>query len=102
MCLQDEIRTLLTDHNKFDLELYEYAQSLMALRIKFIGPMITVAHEEAHIVPLSTSTMDPYLTVHSRQCPSFPEATHRNSMLLSAKYKSSVGFFQPPGHKGPF
>jgi hypothetical protein len=94
---QDEIRTLLTEINKFDLELFAYAQSLMAYRLKFLAPTVesvkTQLGLDAH---LNTVVSAEVFNQHKDQCAAL------DAQLSPEFRKKYVGVFQPPGHKGPF
>lgn len=95
--MQEEIRRILTEINKYDIELFEYAQSLWAYRLKFISPLVLNIKKQlgldSHMNTVSNT--DIYNT-NKNQC-----------MLLDTTIKPKfrkeyIGIFQPPGHKGPF
>lgn len=69
--------------NALDRELFDYAQSLMALRLKEV---LTITSSSSHsILPLRVSTAN---------CAVRPAET-------ATKFRQLFGIFQPPGHKGP-
>eukprot|EP01035_Chromulina_nebulosa_P018315 gene18315-24002_t len=68
--------------NRYDIELYEYALTLAAKRLKLI-PIIT-----DDITNNLTNELN-----HSIHC-------RRNKFPI--ELKESIGIFRPPGHKGPF
>lgn len=93
---QEEIRNVLTELNKYDIELFEYAQSLMAYRLKFIAPAVLSVKAglgmDSH---LNTVVSQEVFNKHHAQCAAL-------DVKLSPELKKHVGIFQPPGHKGPF
>jgi hypothetical protein len=76
----DAIVEELTVLNKFDIELYEYAKSMAARRLKLVqGVVDKVARENP--------------------TPNLEKDCNR---YLPAPHDSLIGIFRPPGHKGPF
>ncbi len=113
---QEDIKKQLAERNQLDLELYEYAQSLISLRLKYLIPIYNAAkahamekfHKEGgpalgHLRSLTTSThkSSHQFSPNTFECSvSIKDVRHRKS-VLSSKYKGIMGVFQPPGHKGP-
>lgn len=94
---QEEIRVMLTEINQFDIQLFEYAQTLMAYRLKFIPPTVlsikTQLHMDSH---LNTVVSEEVFNQHSAHCNAL------DATISRADRRKYVGIFQPPGHKGPF
>ncbi len=91
-----EIRKELTEINSYDLRLWEYAQSLMALRLKMVVPIVNEVKRE---LGLNThrntlSAQDIKKAVDTGMCSSL-------DINLTAAQKKSFGIVRPPGHKGP-
>lgn len=104
----------MRERNQLDLELYEYAQSLISLRLKFLIPLYTAAKSHAmekfhsnlgQSVPVSQlrslTTSDHQFDLSSFQCSVTPKDVQHRKTLLAGKYKKVMGVMQPPGHKGP-
>lgn len=72
---EEELRERLQDINKMDLELYEFAKSLAAVRLKELHGSYGNCSQEV-------------------LCPHIPHS-------FVSKNKNLFGVFQPPGHKGP-
>jgi hypothetical protein len=73
----------LAEMNKFDLQLFEYAKSLVALRLMEFKKIV------------ETAAMDtPDNQGKSMHCKAVPG----NFLVVHKPY---FGVFQPPGHKGP-
>ena len=94
---QEEIRAMLTEINTFDLQLFEYAKTLLAYRLKFIPPTVlsikTQLSLDSH---MNTVVSEEVFAKHKDQCGALDSA-------LDPEFKRKyLGIFQPPGHKGPF
>jgi hypothetical protein len=76
---EEAMRKLLAELNAWDLQLYSYAQSLAALRLKEVQSIV----EEA--------TPD---HIHHSKCTT-------NASRVVMEYRKLFGVFQPAGHKGP-
>lgn len=91
------MRKILTEMNALDLELYEYAQTLMAYRLKFIPPTVLKVKAQLGLDShLNTVVSKEIFEQKKDQCAAL------DSSLSPAFKKKYVGIFQPPGHKGPF
>lgn len=87
----------MTEINKYDIELFEYAQSLMAYRLKFVAPTVENVKKQLGLdAHLNTVVSGDVYAQHKHQCAAL------DSKLDPDFRKRYVGIFQPPGHKGPF
>lgn len=75
---------MLRKMNALDIQLFEYAQSLVALRLKEVLSMVRSPAPPSHFPA----------RVNKDQC------VHGGLGVIH-KYKNSFGVFQPKGHKGP-
>lgn len=73
----------LEELNSLDLKLYQYAESLVALRLREIKQIFAKVKDKA-----------PRNKQLEKSCNPIP-------MTLIMRYKPYFGVFQPPGHKGP-
>lgn len=78
---QSELRKQLIAMNAFDIELYQYAKDLVALRLKQLSPLSRDSPEEEEKGAAET-------------CSPLP-------MAFLSQQRQNFGVFQPPGHKGP-
>lgn len=91
-----EMRALLASINTYDLQLWDYAQSLLAYRLKFIAPIVDEVKKDLG------------LSVHSHvsdRVQASPEDTQMCQTLtqeMTAQMKTEIGVFRPPKRKGPF
>jgi hypothetical protein len=83
LAMQAEISKELEVLNKLDLELYDYAQSLLARRLKEIVPLVEKAKSHAH----------------DRQ---YLKSCSKQHYLVPREMNSYLGVVRPQGHKGPF
>merc|ERR1712146_295974 len=90
-----EIKKLLTELNHWDIKLFEYAQSLLAYRLKFVLPVVDQVKMELG------------LSVHSHVAGRVQtsredgEVCKARTMALPQELKKELGVFQPPKHKAP-
>lgn len=113
---EDTLRDgILREINKWDLMLWDYAQQLMAYRLKLIIPTInsavkaelgldshrdsislTTLHQHNHQSASHTAGLGKYIA----QCKADKEELDK-MMGKKGILHSKLGIFQPPGHKGP-
>lgn len=84
------VRLALAEANRLDLLLWEYAQSLLARRLR----VVQLAAAEAHRVGAFVEEK----TAHA-QCGAHSHSVHGR---LDKDLVAQLGIFRPPGHKGPF
>lgn len=80
---EEDMRKILTQLNQFDIELYQYAQSLVALRLK-------------EVTSLAAASAD-----HANRVRTIPSDCVHDAMGIVVRNKKMFGVFQPKGHKGP-
>lgn len=84
--------------NNYDLQLFDYAQSLMAYRLKLIVPIVNEVKKDlglnAHQNALSVNDLKKKQQQH-------PECDNLD-FRISDEQKKSLGVIRPAGHKGPF
>lgn len=88
--MQEELKQQLLEMNKYDIRLFEFAQSLMAYRLKLISPLVTDVNNY-----IANGDSENYNKRVSQQC-----VLHNRPEILRT-YKNDIGVFQPPGHKAP-
>jgi len=100
---EEAVKKLLVEVNKYDLLLYEYAQELMAYRLKLIPPAVLGVKKQLGLDShMNVVVLDPK-TQHSDHMRSIKNQCDAGNYPISGALKSQwVGIFQPPGHKGPF
>ena len=84
------VRQALSEANRLDLLLWEFAQSLLARRLR----VMQLAAAEAHRVGGYADEK----TAHA-QCGAHSHSVHGR---LDKDLVAQLGIFRPPGHKGPF
>jgi len=93
-----QIKEELIKMNYYDLQLWDYAQSLMAYRLKLIVPMVQQVKKDlglsAHQNVLSSKDLVKMSNKHD-EC-------NNLDFKLNADQKKNVGVIRPAGHKGPF
>lgn len=77
-----EITKKIEDMNALDIELYEFAKSMVAKRLKLIPSLV----KKSTTASSNDSKLLKACQAHAR---------------LPSSLKSSIGIFRPPGHKGP-
>lgn len=88
---------MLKEINQYDLQLFAYAQSLMAYRLKFLSPTVESVKAQLGLDShLNTVVSGEVYNKHKDQCAAL------DSQLSPEFKKKHIGIFQPPGHKGPF
>lgn len=96
------MRKLLTNLNQFDLKLFDFAQSVVALRLKHIKPIMELVNPHRTALRSSelvhTAHQQPYQTHLSELSCRVNEAQAR---MFLKNYHSVLGVFRPQGHKGP-
>ena len=84
------VRAIITEINRLDLLLWEFAQSLLARRLRIVQLVASEAHK-----------LGQFADDHSAhvQC-----GAHSHSVQgrLDKDLASQLGIHRPPGHKGPF
>ena len=87
---EEKLRAEIAKFNAYDLQLWEFAQSLLARRLRVLQGLATSAHKAG-----------PYgddKTAHA-QCGAHSHSVHGR---LEKDLSAQLGVFRPPGHKGPF
>ena len=118
---ESEIRAMLTDINKFDLELYEYAKTLVNKRLPIIMSAMEITRQQAKM-PSSSSYNNIYLSQFLNETnnfvPKFTNTHHEqlHNKIISLKtilgpyqcdshittpMKDSLKIIRPPNHKMP-
>eukprot|EP01031_Cornospumella_fuschlensis_P027526 gene27526-33248_t len=82
---ETDLREQLRRLNTLDIQLFEYAQSLVALRLKEVLRMVQSPQPHTAHIPIA---------VARKQCID-------EGLGVIHKYKRYFGVFQPKGHKGP-
>jgi hypothetical protein len=77
---------LLRELNKYDLALWEYAQTLAHTRLQSIPGLVQSAHKQG-------------VLRDNAQC--LGAHTASSSFQLPSELHSAIGVKHPPGHKGP-
>jgi hypothetical protein len=114
------LKKKLAERNKFDMELYEYAQSLISLRLKFLIPIYQAAKAHAmkkfqnngdhsasspahlrSLQAIASESSNHNFNIENFECSVTSQDVQHRKTLLSSKYKKIMGVLQPPGHKGP-
>lgn len=92
--------------NYWDLKLYEYIQSLQALRLKHVMPIVQEVKNGAQHVTVDGV----HGGGHFRQLSSLDGSGSKKMMcaryeaeikVFTKKYSHEFGIFRPAGHKGP-
>lgn len=92
--LQLGSESILKSINEYDMRLWDYALSSLALRVPLIPSIVRTALEDSSVpqpVMSEESISSPDSTVKSKVPPS-----------LNPLLQEYIGIFRPPGHKGPF
>lgn len=92
------MKGVIREINGYDLQLWEYAQSLMAYRLKLVAPAISAVKRRLGI-DLHQKFVDPGA---ARNAALLARCRGLQSSPSRQVQKRAIGIFQPPGHKGPF
>lgn len=113
MLREAETMAILYELNKYDLELYEYAQKLLRNRIEHVNNKPKPYHTPLLFlrgdVGISNDVcMDdppaftkPVYNFRARN-PKLEQGNLVGDNALPAEFRRQIGLFQHPGHKGPF
>lgn len=103
---EEEIKKELEKMNSLDLELYDYAQSLMSFRLKHIIPIVEkvrkiIVQQQVVRVKAGEDLAATAEDTNALQCPVSQSDIMTRKKVMTTTYKNSLGVHQPPGHKGP-
>jgi len=87
---EEQIKKEIASFNKYDVALWEYAQSLLARRLRVLQGIAASAHKAG---PFGDDK-----TAHAN-CGAHSHSAHGR---LDKDLIAQLGIFRPPGHKGPF
>lgn len=93
---QSEVREELARINAYDLRLFDYAQSLMAYRLKLITPIVNDVKRDLGL-NAHRNTVNANQLKEARNSGVCRDMEH----TLTVEQKKNIGIFRPPGHKGP-
>ena len=87
---EQQMRDEIAKFNKYDILLWDFAQSLLARRLRVLQGIATSAHKAGPFTEEKTA--------HA-ECGAHSHSVHGR---LERDLTSQLGIFRPPGHKGPF
>jgi len=87
---EQKMRDEIAKFNKYDILLWDFAQSLLARRLRVLQGIATSAHKAGPFTEEKTA--------HA-ECGAHSHSAHGR---LERDLTSQLGIFRPPGHKGPF
>jgi len=87
---EEQIKKEIASFNKYDVALWEYAQSLLARRLRVLQGIAASAHKAGPFGDDKTAHAN--CGAHS----------HSARGRLDKDLIAQLGIFRPPGHKGPF